>query len=416
MTDYQLVLELVGRLVLCVLLSLVIGFEQRHLHGEEKVRFGTDRTFALIGLSGYILYILMPVPRVPVLYILGMLGIIVWLTIFYVYKIRHSADYGITTFLIAMVTYSLGPMLYHRAVWEVVLVVVIVLLLAQSKPFFRGLVQKVEAEEFLTLSTFLVLVGILYPLSPDQLIHERLMPVSVRSLMFALVVVSALSYVSYLIVKYVAGQRGYVPVALLGGMYSSTATVISLARIVGGWQLARLSLIACGMMYMRVLVLLLITSSSLAYEAGIWLLLLGAGALTVGFLRKKEVKSNGRVEVSWGNPLDLRVAVFFAGWYGFFAFVGGILGEALNTGGLVIASVLGGLVDVNPVIMAVAQGKWAVDSNVLVAVIFVACAANNLVKGVIAVLRRGWRDGKAAMGTLTALAVASTVIALAFYS
>lgn len=48
--------------LLVTLFSLLIGLEQRsrHINEQFESRFGTDRTFTLIGIFGYILYLLTP--------------------------------------------------------------------------------------------------------------------------------------------------------------------------------------------------------------------------------------------------------------------------------------------------------------------------------------------------------------------
>ena len=54
------------RFLFVALFSLLIGLEQREHHKDAKDRlFGTDRTFALIGIFGFILYILSPETLTP---------------------------------------------------------------------------------------------------------------------------------------------------------------------------------------------------------------------------------------------------------------------------------------------------------------------------------------------------------------
>lgn len=53
--------------LLVLLFSLIIGLEQRrqHINAAIQSRFGTDRTFTLLGILGFILYIISPQTLVP---------------------------------------------------------------------------------------------------------------------------------------------------------------------------------------------------------------------------------------------------------------------------------------------------------------------------------------------------------------
>ena len=74
------------------------------------------------------------------------------------------------------------------------------------------------------------------------------------------VAISTISYASYVLQKLTKGQGGVVLAAVLGGAYSSTVTTVVMARrakrelrphlFAGG------ILIACGMMYLRLVILL----------------------------------------------------------------------------------------------------------------------------------------------------------------
>src|SRR5271154_1295030 len=100
------------KFILVVLFSLLIGLEQRkqHINVEFESLFGTDRTFTLIGILGYILYIISPQNLMPFLggggVIAGLLGI------FYFQKISLNKKFGLTSIVIALITYCLAPLLY----------------------------------------------------------------------------------------------------------------------------------------------------------------------------------------------------------------------------------------------------------------------------------------------------------------
>src|ERR1017187_7829195 len=110
------------RFIIVALFSLLIGLEQRRHHIKEEFGslFGTDRTFTLIGILGYILYIISPGNLLP--FLGGGAVIATLLTVFYLEKIKIRKLFGITSLVTAMITYCLAPLIYTQAAWLVLLI------------------------------------------------------------------------------------------------------------------------------------------------------------------------------------------------------------------------------------------------------------------------------------------------------
>ena len=140
--------------------SLLIGLSQRKLHpaSEDPRLFGTDRTFTFIGILGYILYIIDP--EFLYLYLGGGLVILVMLAVNYYQKIIQFKDFGLTTIIIAFITYCLAPLVITQPPWLYILVVVTVLILTELKETFTTFSKQIEKEEFIILAKFLNFIGI----------------------------------------------------------------------------------------------------------------------------------------------------------------------------------------------------------------------------------------------------------------
>ena len=214
--------------VLVTLVALIIGLAQRRLHpsDEEFKPFGTDRTFTFIGILGYILWVINP--EDPTLFLGGGAIISVLLAINYSYKIKRQKLYGITTIIIALITYCLAPLVITQPKWMFLLVVVTVLIFTELKESFLAISQKFDRDEFLTLGKFLVIAGVILPIVPDTPIVPYL-SISAYKVWLAVVVISTISYLSYLLKKFVFKDSGIIISGILGGLYS-TATTIILAR------------------------------------------------------------------------------------------------------------------------------------------------------------------------------------------
>ena len=183
---------------LVLVFSLLIGLGQRRLHLEddEKQLFGTDRTFTFIGLLGYVLFLTGKGNFIPFLTGFVIIGIL--LGIQYFLKIRMNKNFGLTTSILALLTYCLPVMIFTQPIWLVLSFVVSILILTEMKSLFISLSKKASEEEFITLSKFIAFAGIILPLLPSENISD-IIPVSPYTIWLAIMVVSGISYISYLI-------------------------------------------------------------------------------------------------------------------------------------------------------------------------------------------------------------------------
>ena len=216
--------------VLVTLFSLLIGLSQRKISLKregETTLFGTDRTFTFIGILGYLLYILDPVEYRLFMGGGAILGLLLGLN--YYVKQSQFHVFGVTTIIIALITYCIAPIVDTQPSWFYVMVVVTVLLFTELKHTFTELAQRMKNDEMITLAKFLAISGIILPMLPN----ENLIPdinLTPYTVWLATVVVSGISYLSYLLRRYVFHESGILVSGIIGGLYSSTATISVLAR------------------------------------------------------------------------------------------------------------------------------------------------------------------------------------------
>ena len=216
--------------VLVTLFSLLIGLNQRKISLKregETTLFGTDRTFTFIGILGYLLYILDPAEMR--LFMGGGLILGLLLGINYYVKQAQFHVFGVTTIIIALITYCLAPIVSTQPSWFYVMVVVTVLLFTEMKRTFTEIAQQMENDEIATLAKFLAISGIILPMLPNENIIPEV-NLTPYSIWLATVVVSGISYLSYLLRRYVFRESGVLVSGVIGGLYSSTATISVLAR------------------------------------------------------------------------------------------------------------------------------------------------------------------------------------------
>ena len=373
---YQYLPEELVTFVLVTLFSLLIGLSQRRISLKregETTLFGTDRTFTFIGILGYLLYILDP--EEYRLFMGGgfVLGALLALN-YYVKQTRYHV-FGVTTIVIALITYCLAPIVVTQPSWFYVMVVVTVLLFTELKHTFTELAQRMKNDEMTTLAKFLAISGIILPMLPksDLIPGIHLTPYAIW---LATVVVSGISYLSYLLRRYVFHQSGILVSGIIGGLYSSTATISVLARKSRtatpeeAPEYVAAMLMAISMMFLRFLILIGIFSRETL--AVIYPYLLAMSLVSAGvawYLHKKRPAAvAGEVEEDdSSNPLEFQVAVIFAVLFAVFTVVTHYTLVYAGTGGLNLLSFISGFSDITPFILNLLQGTGGVATLVITA-------------------------------------------------
>ena len=342
--------------ILVTLFSLLIGLSQRRISLKregETTLFGTDRTFTFIGILGYLLYILDP--KEMHLFMGG--GIILGMLLGINYYVKQSQFhvFGVTTIIIALITYCMAPIISTQPSWFYVMMVVTVLLFTEMKHTFTELVQRMQNDEMITLAKFLAISGIILPMLPK----EPLIPginLTPYTIWLATVVVSGISYLSYLLKQYVFRESGTLVSGIIGGLYSSTATISILARKCKRVQAHEIPeyvsamMLAVSMMFLRFMILILIFSTSIFLNIYPYLLIMSATAAGIGIFIHKKHTIKGEREVieeteTESNPLEFKVALIFALLFVVFTFLTHY-----------ILSIATGLSDITPFILNLLQG------------------------------------------------------------
>ncbi len=373
--------------ILVSVFSLLIGLEQRRHHFEEPRDsiFGLDRTYALIGILGYILYIIAPAK----LWVFATGGLIIslFLAIYYYKKIETQNKFGITSMVTLLITYSLAPLLYTKPVWISVLVVTAVLVLIEMKEQLRTLSGKFDNNDFITLAKFLAISGIILPLLPHKIITD-VVPISPFKFWLVVVVVSALSYLSYLLKKFIFPKSGMLVTGFLGGLYSSTAATLVLARKSQNPdtalnQVSSAIILATGMMFIRIYILILIFNQALAGLLLIPFAILTVITLIISWLVCKFEKTGKDTEIQISkhkNPLEFKTALAFAVLFVLFSIITKYVLQSFGSEGLNVLSFLVGVTDIDPFLMSLFTGKYHIELQEIARATLIAISSNNLMK------------------------------------
>jgi len=380
------------QLFLVVVFSLVIGLSQRKLqlkNEENEPFFGSDRTFTLIGLLSYILYIIDP--QTKIFWGCGGAALVVLLGFNYYFKLYHLRRYGITSIIIAFITYCVPALIVTQPVEFCLLVLVIVLLLTEMKETFISFASRLNNNEFLTLAKFLIIAGIILPILSNERIIDTI-NLTPRNIWLATVVISGMSYISYLLQKFVFHNSGLLVAGILGGLYSSTATTIVLSRKSKKapeclrYRYAGAIIMATATMFLRIMVLLLIFNMQLFFMTWYYFIILTIVIGVLGFwvynyktpsaeqLQDFDNNENDR------NPLEFKVALIFALLFVVFTLATFYTIQRFGAQGLKILSLAVGVTDITPFVTSLFQGSYQITAGAVISATFLTSLSNNIVK------------------------------------
>ena len=387
--------------------------------------FGTDRTFTFIGILGYLLYILDPVDYRLFMGGGAVLGVLLALN--YYVKQAQFHVFGVTTIVIALITYCIAPIVATQPSWFYVMVIVTVLLFTELKHTFTELAQRMKNDEMITLAKFLAISGIILPMLPN----ENLIPdvnLTPYGIWLATVVVSGISYLSYLLKRYVFRESGILVSGIVGGLYSSTATISVLARKSRkaspqeAPEYVAAMLLAVSMMFLRFLILIGIFSVATLTVIYPYLLIMSAvSAGAAWFLHSKwkrpAVSGATDEDEDGSNPLEFKVALIFAVLFVVFTIATHYTLIYAGKGGLTLLSFVSGFSDITPFILNLLQGTGSVPVSLITACSMQAIVSNIAVNMCYALFFSGKKSSLRSwiLGGFGCVIVANVLLLLFFY-
>ena len=386
---------------------LGLGLREYYLVAKKAYYFGSTRTCTLIGILGFVLFQLQTNGW---LYLGGLITLTVLLGIHYQAKAAQQQP-GMIGILIAILCYLIGPIALGFPGWFLILFTISALFVLNAKEKINRLTEKLGNEEIISLGKFLVLSGVILPLTPQTPIADFI-PVSFHQTWLAVVVISGISYLGYLVQTYLLKGQGILLTGAIGGVYSSTATTVVLARQSNDYSSgsnapAAAIVLSTAMMYPRLLAVIGIFKLSLAISllpvfSGLAVL---AGGLAFWLHRGNTAAKNSlTVTTSPKNPLELTSALLFAFLFMVITAVTKYSIGLYADRGLIWMSFFAGFADIDPFVLSLVQGKFVAGQGILLQAIVTATASNNILKAIYAIALGSRRTGLLAGGSLVVLA------------
>ena len=372
-------------------LGMLLGLERERTKGEEG---GAGvRTFALIALSGALAGYVGEHLGLEWL-ALGLFAAIAALIIGMYVVSAQRGDSGITTEVSALLAFLLGLLCAHDQLQLASWIAVAMALLLALKDWLHRLASRIDTADVEATLKFCIVSLIILPLVPDvNYGPEPLNVVNPYKIWLMVVLISALNFASYLLIKIVGAEHGVGIAGLLGGMVSSTAVTLGFSQRSRqpGEDASSLALgivLAWTVMFFRVAIM----TSLISWELGsrivpsVGLLCVVSLGACYWLWRQRRQRERGEVQAG-SNPFALDEAVKFGLLFGVVVLIAKAAQVYLGDAGLYLAAAVAGLTDVDAITLAMANLAVSDSSNLQIAAraIIIAVMANTLTKSAMAI-------------------------------
>lgn len=232
-------------------------------------------------------------------------------------------------------------------------------------------------------------------------------------LWWAVILIAGLSLAGHFAMRFTGAQRGILWTGLLGGLASSTAATLALARYARQQPTmfsAAISgmMAACGVMFFRMAVLIGVIAPALLTTFGSALVVSGLLLLCMALWRWHRMAGDAQNEsaVEAMAPFDLGTALGFAAFLAVTAVMVPAAKQWLGTYGIYVLSAVSGLADVDAILIALARlhGTGDLPTRTAAVALGLATLTNMLTKAGIA-----WTTGGGQVGRYV---IAGYVVAL----
>lgn len=416
--------ELFERLGLAVAIGAAVGVERhwRERDEPEGARAAGIRTFTMIGMTGGVAGLLERSLTVGTAYtgfvIVGFLIVVaIVMAIFELRQAIAEQSYSVTSVIAAILTFGLGAL---AVTGDMVLAsaggVSLVAILA-SREFLHSAIRKLKWIELRSAIILLTMTFVLLPILPTTPVgpYGGVVP---RSVVLLAIMLASISFVGYITVRMLGASLGDLIGGAIGGLVSSTGATVEFARRSRepeGADTSDVVSLAAGAVAAGAVSLLrtvfLIGALAVSLLPYLLVPLLLATVVMAGyaiFLARRQQSASG--ERPLGNPFELLAVAKMAALLTIVAFIARAATAYFGSAGLMAASAISALADVDAVAVTVAGMLPSLDIVTAGRAVGVSVVTNMVAKAVYA-FAFGRRNFAMHILVATVLAVGAGLVA-----
>ena len=374
-------------------LSLVLGFliglqrEMHTIYSNKTQDFGGARTFSMIALFGYLSAWV--TTYFPYFFLIASVVMGLLLIAAYIVNSVSIAEKGATTEFSALVTFVLGGMLTIALPIFAVFIAIIVLFVLNIKETVREYEQTITKKDLSAAILFMVMTFVILPILPDRAIDPMGL-INLYRIWIMVVLVAGISFFGYIAIRILGSAHGIGAAGLFGGLVSSTAVAMSMARRVheNGFLAKNLALgiaLASSMMLIRAGIEMWVINPALTRTFMIPIVagtLSGYGYIAILYFTSK--RENIPQNIEFKNPFDLKEALVMGLVFGVTLALISLSNRYIGDMGVYAVALVSGIADVDAIILSLSSlAKSGLDPTTAHYAILIAILSNTVAKAAL---------------------------------
>ena len=379
------------RLACALAIGLIIGLQRESTYQTEDFHPAGIRTFAVTGILGA-LAALMSLQMGSVAPFVGLL-VVIGIVLAATHVSSPNASSGITTSVSLVAVFMLGGLCVYGKVLESVAVAVCVLGLLALKAPLHAFAHKVSKEDILATLKFALISAVILPILPERSYGPSGLEVlSPYKVWVFVCFISGISFIGYVLVKWIGPGKGIGLTGLFGGLASSTALTLSLSQRSRenpeySSSLSKGIVIAWSVMYLWFFLICAALVPSIAQYIAIPLLVPPVpGFLFAYYLHRRDKRLHPVQMTNFTNPFKLLPSIKFGVVFAAVLFVANAAERYFGSEALFASCFITGLADMDAITLSVLDMVKLGTVTLLPAgkAIAIASFSNTLCKGGLA--------------------------------
>jgi len=371
-------------------LSLLLGFliglqrEMHTLYSHKSQDFGGARTFSMIALFGFLSSWM--TTFFPYFFLVASLLLGLLLIATYVVNSISVSEKGSTTEYAALVTFIIGAILNITPPIFPVFIAIVVLSILNLKETIQEYQQTITKQDLGAAILFLVMTFVILPILPDKAIDPMGL-FNLYRIWLMVVLVAGISFFGYIAIRLLGSTHGIGVAGLFGGLVSSTAVAMSMARRVHENALLAKNLaigisLASSLMLIRTGVEIWIINPELTRPFILPIVMgsiFGYGYIGMLYLTSKREKIPQNIELK--NPFDLKEALLMGLLFGATLALIALANRYLGESGVYAVASVSGIADVDAIVLSLSSlAKNGLSHSVAHYAILIAILSNTVGK------------------------------------
>ncbi len=388
-SEQQMIIQLATALLLGALTGLERGWATREQKPGERV--AGIRTYALVGLLGGIAALL-SLKVTPWVLPAGLLAVCTAAVMAYRARMLHMRDYSITGIIGILLTFCFGAMAGAVDITVAATAAVITTIILDNKNEIHSALNRLQEHELDAALKLLLISVVMLPLLPNEGIGPNGM-LNPYEIWWMVVLIASISFVGYFAMRVGGTEKGILFTSLFAGLASSTALTLHFSRLAR--QTPQISpllssgiLLACGTMYLRVLLYCAMINPALLGNLTIPLLVMTLVLYLPALLIWRKHRNGTRVEqpALHNNPLDLKSALTLGVLLTLILLMASVLQQWLGNTGIYVLATISGITDVDAITLSLTRmSQTGLASTTVIIGIIIASSVNNLMKAGMAI-------------------------------